>query len=240
MFKTLITQLSLQLFAFLVLIGSADALEDPIQGLLSLPQVFGNGACDKFIPNTIAVYKKPQRIDQIASIQVEKNWQFPEIGGGCRGLKVRSQHSETAIFSGLLPTKELDYEFPAAIVVETHADWFRINLSNGTGWIQASIENIYFPLEQLLTDNLAHFTDSWDRLVFDMPAKNASRLGLKYNTSVEILDYQRVDNMLWFQVKFPSYDSCGDVVPNIKERTGWVPAHAANNKANIWFYSRGC
>jgi len=216
------------------------AAEDRIIGLLTLPQVFGNGACDRFEAETIAVYKRPEKVDTIGTIQVEKQWQFPVNGGGCSGLKVTSQHREEIEFSGKLPTKEFDYEFPAAIVVEIQKNWFRIKLFRGTGWVHASSRNSYLSLEKLLLTNLVYFTDSWDSIIYETPAKGSNKVSLKTNTSVNVLAHQWVNNKLWIKVKFPAKDACGDVDTSIKPVTGWIPAHSKNNRPNLWFYSRGC
>jgi len=178
--------------------------EERVLGLLTLPQVFGNGACDRFEAETITVYKRPKKTDPIATIQVEKQWQFPVSGGGCSGLKVTSQHMEIIEFSGGLPTKEFDYEFPAAMVVEIQKNWFRIKLFRGTGWVSASSRNRYLSLEKLLSTNLAYFTDSWDRMIFKTPVKGSNKINLKANISVNALAHQWINNNLWIKIKFPA------------------------------------
>jgi len=163
-----------------------------------------------------------------------------ERGWLCSGLKVTSQRSEVIELSGELPTKEFDYEFPAAMVVEKQKDWFRIKLFRGTGWVSVSSRNSYLPLEKLLAINLTYFTDNWDGIIFETPTKGANKINLKINTSVNVLAHQWVNKNLWIKVKFPVEDVCGDVDPSIKPVTGWIPAHSKNNQLNLWFYSRGC
>jgi len=52
------------------------AEEERVLGLLKLPQVFGNGACDRFVAETITAYERPEKIDPIATVQVENSGNF--------------------------------------------------------------------------------------------------------------------------------------------------------------------
>src|SRR5687767_9899411 len=83
--------------------------QDRVRGLLSLPEVFGNGPCHPFEPEVVDLYAAPGAGARIAAIQVEQHWAFAPHGG-CEGLKVGvhrdGRRSE-------LPTLEYSSETPA-------------------------------------------------------------------------------------------------------------------------------
>ena len=61
--------------------------QDRVIGLLSLPDVFGAGPCERFVPREVALYSAPDTLRQVGSIRVDRHWTFP-LDGGCEGLKV--------------------------------------------------------------------------------------------------------------------------------------------------------
>jgi hypothetical protein len=65
---------------------------------------------------------------------------------------------------GELPTDEYEEEEPhAAVVVKTRGRWFKLRLTDGAAWFQASAEDRYYPLEELLGRRPAYLTEAWDR-----------------------------------------------------------------------------
>lgn len=117
----------------LVLALPASALaQDRVIGLLTLPEVFGNAPCAPFEPRVVTLHAEPGGA-QVASVHVDQNWSFAPHGG-CEGLQV-SVHRGDARTE--LPTREYDYEAPAAVVVEQRGLWFRIRLTGGaTAWVE--------------------------------------------------------------------------------------------------------
>src|SRR5690242_13777554 len=103
--------------------------QEKVIGLISLPEVFGSRECAPFEPRAIMVHSNATDGNIIGSIEVDQNWSFAPHGG-CDGLQVRvhmgTQKEE-------LPTREYDYEMPAAIVLDQHDGWFKIRLHQGTG-----------------------------------------------------------------------------------------------------------
>jgi hypothetical protein len=134
---------------------------DRVIGLLTLPEVFGGGPCDKFDPREVPLYQAPGSSAIAGSIRVEKTWTYPPEGG-CDGLEVKV-HRKGGVRATDLPTEEYEYEAPAAIVLEARGRWFRVRLADGSAWVRASDRNRYLPLRELLgNDALTHFTDDWD------------------------------------------------------------------------------
>src|SRR5688500_17665336 len=124
---------ALMILAVFAITGQAQT-PDRVIGLLSLPEVFGSRTCAPFEPRDVAVHSTPNDGTAFAAIRVDQNWSFAPHGG-CEGLEV-SVHRGTVRED--LPALEYDYEMPAAIVVERQSGWFRIKLSQGSGWIKAS------------------------------------------------------------------------------------------------------
>ena len=139
--------------------ATADAAPDRVIGLLSLPEVFGRAPCDRFTPQEVVLYSAPDG-RRTGSIRVDRNWTFnPE--GGCEGLEVRV-HADADGGAAILPTKEFEYEAPAAVVLEQRRTWFRIRTDTGSAWLVATSRDEFFPLRHLLTDRLTYLTGEWD------------------------------------------------------------------------------
>src|SRR5690348_7139177 len=126
-------------------LSSAAFAQDRVIGLLSLPEVFGGGACAHFDPQDVELHTSPNDAAKIATIEVDQNWSFAPHGG-CEGLKV-SVHRGAQ--KDDLPTREYDYEMPAAIVLDRHEGWFKIRLHQGSAWLKASVVDQFMPLADL-------------------------------------------------------------------------------------------
>jgi len=90
---------------------SSAAAQDRVVGLLTLPEVFGNGACDRFSPQEVPLHATPNGAS-VGAGHVVKYWIF-HSNGGCDNLEVavRLQGSSA---DQPLPTQEYAYEAPAA------------------------------------------------------------------------------------------------------------------------------
>lgn len=129
---------------------------EPVIGLLTLPEVFGDGPCSGFVAQDITLYAAAESNDVVGSLHLDKLPPGPE----CVHLSVKVKHADGRIAD--LPTKEHAYEAPAAIVLEQRREWFRIRLDDGSAWLRGSARDEFHPLERLLEDGLTHLTEAWD------------------------------------------------------------------------------
>jgi hypothetical protein len=210
-----------------------------VVGLLALPEVFGNGACDRFTPQDVPLYGAPDSARIIGLIRVDEGW-TASSNGGCEGLRVGVHMTGTAA-SEPLPTNEYSYEEPGAIVLESRDGWFQIRLATGSAWVRSCPRDRFHPLEQLLLAGLTYLTEAWDgRLAPSAaaPSRPARIETRSSQPSVRIVRSQRIRGELWFDLEVIT-SPCED--PNVKALDrGWVPAHTMSGEPVIWFYSRGC
>ena len=214
---------------------------DRVIGLLTLPEVFGTGACDKFQPDVVTLYTAPDARYVAARIRVDKYWTFaPE--GGCAGLDV-NVHAAASPKVSPLPTREYEYEAPAAIVLEQRAPWFRVRIADGSAWLRASHRDGYHSLESLLADGLTYLTPEWDGRLAPSPggeARAIERPSKPGEHAVNVIGFRERPEGLWVEVEVYSDSPCtSPAKPSIIAR-GWTPAHAPSGELAVWFYSRGC
>jgi hypothetical protein len=229
------------LVAFLLACSPAAQAQDQVLGLLSLPKVFGTGACDPFVPGEITLYAAPDSGVVVGFVRVASYWTF-HAAGGCGGLNVNVHSSATGSISEL-PTQEYDYEAPAAIVVEQRGRWFKVRLSDGAGWLRASERNEYLPLEELLIDGLTYLTGAFDGRLAASPGAadlEAERERLSPGRPVRVVESRRVGDQLWVHVEVWSHSVCESLEEPSVTEAGWLPAHAASGEPTVWFFSRGC
>lgn len=229
--------------AVLVLIvwASTGEAEDRVLGLVAIPQVFGIAACEAYAPTPIHLFSAPRSSAPIGQIRVAQPWTFDGFGG-CEGLKVEvylARDGEAAD----LPTLEAGYEAPAAIVLEKLDGWFKIRLADGAAWMRASEENQYFPLEDLLRENLAYVAhpDAADFAGEPADLDGYARVGqLQAGSPVDVLETYEEAGMLWLKVAVLSHSPCESVEDPVIVAQGWMPAHTSRGEPAVWFYSRGC
>ena len=225
----------------LTLASTSTALaQDAEVGLLSLPEVFGDGPCDKFSSSEIPLYAAPESNQIIATIRVEKYWAFPSVGG-CEGLRVGVQDARTRRTTEL-PTKEYGYETPAAIVLEQRGRWFKVRLNDGAAWLRASERDEYFPLEGLLTKGLTYLADESGAQLRAVAgaARDAGGRRVEHDSPVRVREFRRVGDQLWVNVQVLSHSICESNRDPVITAEGWLPAHSPSGAPTIWFYSRGC
>ena len=143
---------------------------EPVIGLLTLPDVFGSGPCDRFEPKEIGLFAAPDSSRIVGTIRVDKYWTFLDQFS-CEGLEVRVHRPNGGVSE--LPFEEHEYEDPATIVLERRDRLFRVRLSDGSAWLRASDSAEYLPLPELLQRAEAHLTDSWDGAIFVEPESPA-------------------------------------------------------------------
>jgi len=225
------------LMAGLLVFPAAASAQDQIIGLLSLPEVFGEGPCDRFTPQEVTLRAGPDSETIVGTIRVDVPWTFHAVGG-CEGLRVNLHLTGTPRVTEF-PTKESGYEEPAAIVLQRRDGWFRVRLSEGTAWLQASPRDEYFPLEQLLTDRLTYLTDAWDGHLSESPGGAAAEPTVS-GRDVRLGQFRRVGDRLWVHVEVLSHSICESTEEPTVAARGWMPAHAVSGEPAIWFFSRGC
>ena len=224
----------------LLLLAFTPALQaqERVIGLLSLPDVFGDGPCQRFVAREVALYAAPDSQRQVGSIRVDRHWNFPQEGG-CEGLEV-GVHFTNPLRHSALPTEEYDYEAPGAVVLEARGEWFKVRLSGGTAWLRASRTSAFFPLPRLLASHPAHLTDAFDGRLAASPGGALSTRSDSLARHVNVSGFREVAGRLWIEVEVMSWSLCESVEkPTILAR-GWLPAHAPSGKPSVWFSSRGC
>ncbi len=100
--------------------------------------------------------------------------------------------------------------------------------------------NRFLQLEELLEDHAVYLTKDWDGLLYDEPDGTGRAVVAEPETAVRVVSKLRVEDQLWFEVRLPGEDACGEVDEGVSEATGWVPANSANGRPVVWYWSRGC
>jgi len=229
----------MRLVLILLILNVASVIaEEPIIGLLTLPEVLGEGPCDDFSPEDIPLYSGMDKKLTSGKIKVDKFWTFPALGG-CEGLTVNTYMGDGQKGYALL-TKEYRYEAPAAIVLETQNDWFKLKTSTGSAWIQKTKQGQYFPLENLIKNKMAYIESTSGIKVFREPSIYDS-IGLVSNSdSVNIIKTVNIDNKYWIHIQIMENSICeSNESPEVLYE-GWIQAHTDTGKLTTWFYSRGC
>jgi hypothetical protein len=193
---------------------------DRVIGLLKLPEVFGEGPCKPFEPRSVPLYADPDGTRMVGAIEVDQNWSFAPHGG-CEGLEVRvhrgAERSE-------LPTREYEYEAPAAIVLETRRAAFRIRLASGSAWVRAPFANRFMPYESLLEE----YVSMTYRVEPEQP--------------VRVIETRRKGDVLWLHAEVLSHSLCAaaDNDPPRVIAGEWIAAYDPRGEPAVWFWPRGC
>lgn len=216
------------------------ANEEKIIGLLSLPQVFGDEQCEVFTPISISIFDEVEGKNIGA---IKQNERVNE-NGGCYAITAISDLNTSSRKTGRLPTKAFDADSnEAVIVLEQKHGWYKVLVSDGTGWIKPALNSKFMPIEFLLsTFGAAYLSDEWDGYIFDKPNSLFKFYqGHKVDDmDVDILGSGMYENRLWFHVKKIAPIDAVDKGKNYKEVTGWVPAYSLEGDLNIWFSVYGC
>jgi hypothetical protein len=180
----------------------------------------------------------------MGSIEVTTPMQ-PQADGGCISPVIRVRRPNRL---GELPTEEIGYEVPAAVVYERTGNWFRIRLDEGSGWIQVSEPDRFtdYPNLVISDERLPFLETAWDGRLFNTPGAPSpiplpnpwrSLLGTRISY-VKILESRTTGRDLWFRIRLVNENPCGDP-PGLPEIEGWIPAYAGEMRT-VWFASRGC
>jgi hypothetical protein len=228
---------SLVLMAALFGLAVDAAAQERVIGLLSLPEVFGPRQCAPFQSAEVALHGAPNDGHAVAVIRVDRpNALAPH--GGCEGLEVSVHAGEQ---QHELPTREYDYEMPAAIVVEHRDGWFKIKLHDRSAWLKASLQDHFMPLSALFEEFVG--VTAINR--FSGRLQNAP--GTPTGPIMPAVAPQKPVRVLeirgdWVRVEMLSNSACtaADHGPPEVVATGWLPLHDAQGEPTVWFSSRGC
>lgn len=212
-------------------------------GLVALPGVFGEGPCKPFEPRSPTLYADAGATKPIGTIEVDQEWSFAPHGG-CEGLEV-SVH-EGSVRSEL-PTREYDYEAPAAIALDRRGQMVKIRLSGGrSAWV-VSPPARFMSYESLLEEftGVTFFTDAYNGQLRPAPglavANQPTVIG-KPGQPARVIESRRTGDRLWLHVEVFNHSLCdaGAQGPPETIGRGWVLAHADDGEPAVWFSSRGC
>lgn len=212
--------------------------QEKVIGLLSLPEVFGSRECAPFEPSAITLHSSATGGPIVASIEVDQNWSFAPHGG-CEGLKV-SVHKGTQREE--LPTREYDYEMPAAIVLDQKDGWFKIRLHQGSAWLKASVVDHFMPLSDLFEEftGVTAINDSFRGRLSMEPNVSSGPIMMSVMPKEAVHVVEIRDN--WIHVEVLSNSACtaaSDGPPQVVSE-GWLPLHDQKGEPTVWFSSRGC
>jgi hypothetical protein len=229
--------------AFVLVFGTAVSAQDRVIGLLALPEVFGDGPCARFEPQSVPLYAAADGKQAIGTIEVDQNWSFAPHGG-CEGLEV-SVHQGAA--RSELPTREFEYEAPAAIALDSRGLMFKIRLSgNRSAWVQAPAAR-FMSYESLLEEftGVTFFTEAFTGELRNAPAltvANRPTAKAKPGLPARVIESRRVGDRLWLNVEVFNHSLClaGANGPPETIARGWLLAYADDGEPTVWFSSRGC
>jgi hypothetical protein len=223
--------------ATLVLLGVQPLrAQSRLLGLLTLPQVFGNGPCTPFQPQTIHLFEGPDQAKPVGRIYVEKYWNIQ--GQACDGLVVHV-HMEGRQPQELT-TEEYGYEAPAAMVFARKHPWYKVRTGEGDAWMHAEPQNRYLAMEELLKDQLTYLTGAWTGVFYATPGGRTFKpRAVEEQATIAVLRWARVRNEAWLLVE--TTPGCFVEDPRTFQKIrGWVPQYGRDSEPTVWFFSRGC
>jgi hypothetical protein len=224
----------------MALLSQPAITQERLIGLLALPEVFGRGACDRFTPRPVELRATPEG-PIVGTVFVVQPWTHHR-NGGCEGLEVGVRAFRAATIQPL-PTMEYGYEEPGVVVLEQRGNWFRVRLSAGSAWLEASAQDEFYGLERLFEDRLTYLAEGWNGQVAASPggmSRPVTFPGLTPHHPVRVRRASREKDGLWFFVEIMSHSMCGSDAEPIVVDQGWVRAHGKDDAPAIWFHSRGC
>jgi hypothetical protein len=233
----------LRALIFVLVLPASAFAQDRVIGLLRLPEIFGNAPCAPFEPRVVTLHAEPGG-SQIASIEVDQNWSFAPHGG-CGWLEVSVHRGDAR---AELPTREYDYEAPAAIVLEQRGLWFRIRLNGGAAaWTEVPLADRFLSLESLYEEfiGVTFIADGGRGQLSKAPVGTVSDRGGPVVTPgqpVRVIETRRLVERLWLHVEVFSHSICNAATsgpPDVVAQ-GWIPAHLPSGEPAVWFASRGC
>ena len=141
---------------------------------------------------------------------------------------------QSAVVAGVAPgnperalktTGQVPYQI---VVVDRRQGWFSVAPAEQ---IPGEIEPVWLPESPAW--RFHHVTNEAERRELGRRAWGPD------NPDVRVVGTQQIGDALWVQVDVLDHSLCVGKTPIVRQR-GWVPAHAASGKLNIWYPSRGC
>jgi hypothetical protein len=216
---------------------------DRVIGLLALPTIFSEGPCKPFEPQPVSIYAAADKAQTIATIQVDQMWSFAPHGG-CEGLEVRIHQGSS---TRELPTREYDYEAPAAVVLDRQGAMFKIRTGeNQAGWVESPPAR-FMPYESLMEEftGVTFFTTAFDgalRAAPGLTVANQPTARAKPGLPARVIETRRLGDRLWLHVEVLNHSMCDAAASGPPETIagGWLAAHADDGEPTVWVASRGC
>jgi hypothetical protein len=146
-----------------------------------------------------------------------------------------------------LPTREFEYEAPAAIVLDRRGEAYKIRLGGSrSGWVM-SPANRFMPVESLLEEftGVTFFTDAFNGELRAAPGLTVANKVISQARPAQparVIESRRIGDRLWLHVEVFTHSLCDAAAQGPPESIarGWLPAHANDGEPTVWFASRGC
>ncbi len=217
---------------------------DRIIGLLELPEIFGEMPCTIYPSVSVRVHSRPANDSSvIGSIEVTRPWRL-QPDAECESIEVRVRKLNA---NEELPTREMGYEIPAAIVLEQAGWWLRIRLQSGSGWVRQRDPAQFHPYAELLHRALTYINKGWDGRLWPSPEAPSStpvptpwQTYINDDVTAEVLDTRIVGGQLWLHMRFSPEFGCDRYPATLPKAEGWLPAYRSTGEESVWFHSRGC
>ena len=217
-----------------------------VDGIVEIPELFGEFVCDRFVPEGVDVYSVPSIESRLLGmLEVLRPWYVSE-SSPCESVELVFRWEDTL---ALQPVRYMEhaYESVGLIVVEARGEWLRIQLASETGWIRDRRADGFHAYQDLVRENLAHLSAGWPGRLWMSPRSSrfielpeAWRSHTADEATVEVVDGQIVDGELWFKIRLDSEYGCGSLEETLPTVEGWIPGFGTSGANSIWFYSRGC
>lgn len=238
------------LLALRLLLGTNCPVNDPdytkadrfYTAVAKVPGFFGPARCGDPTAH-VDVFAKPSASRRTAEVR------WGNIGDpGSHACVALVFQQGRACPRGHLPLREDGYEEPGFVVVEQSADWVRIRLDQGTGWIRLSKKDEVVDYDDLVLNRQAELTEAWDGRVYTEPGGRSRRLeplvwSAEKNRLAErpvtVTDSRRAGGALWFHVQVLADSPCRVKEPRVLA-TGWIHGYSAKRQPTVEFFSRGC
>ncbi len=232
----------------LVIVTAASAHESELLpppstvGLIRLPGIFGQGACDRHKPTPVQLFSEPRDARPIGQIKVTQPWVFAKEGG-CSGLEVRvylrgAQAPET------LPTLEYEYEAPAAIAVAKAGRWCQVHLRTGAAWIRDECEPGFISVEALMHGKGLTLLEGAIEHARAQPGDAGfsvlPTLRQAKEISGKLISSKTVDGQVWVHVIATHVSECEREPTPLEVQSLWLPLRDTRGQLQVWFHPRGC
>jgi hypothetical protein len=137
----------------------------------------------------------------------------------------------------------------SAGVLEMKDGWYLVQFKSaeqlGTGWLSPRDAGRFRWLRDILVGGMGFMTDTWDRILYDAPNRNAPRQLVRtvrdrQNAVVASTGGDPRDpQQYWLLVVLLDGSICDGGSRSVIA-SGWIPAYSTTGRLNTWHFSRGC